>query len=372
MDQKSEYAQAGVDYKNIEPFKLAMIEAGKKTVHFPERRGVFVRDDAMHAHGAAYEYRGNQPHIWVNTQEGLGNKNWIAECMYRETGDPHYFNIGHDFVLIIAHDVLAQGALPVIFTDEVPVGNDKWFTDKKRSEDLANGIVDICKQIGVAMPAGESPALRFLLKSEPPVEAAPSLSGCVTGIVAPSKRFITGAELRPGDHILATPSTGLGANGISLVIKRALSLPEAFMTKLSDGRTLGEHALIPTREYVTLIEAMLDACIDIHALLPATGSGVSKIAYDDRPYTYIISDWVKEIPLLFRYMRELGVNLVDCLTTFNWGVGYYIYLPAEEVERAIEVADKAGYQLLDIGVVKEGKREVIFEPESLTLPPPGE
>lgn len=372
MKQRGEYAQAGVDYKNIEPFKRAMIEAGKKTAKFPERHDVFVRDDAMHAHGAAFEYRGNLPHTWVKTQEGLGNKNWIAEWMYQETGEPHYFNIGIDFVLIIAHDVLAQGALPVIFTDEVAVGNDEWFKDRKRSEDMANGIVHICEQIGVAMPAGESPALRYLLKSEPPVPIAPSLSGSVTGIVAPSKRFIAGDNLRAGDHILATPSTGLGANGISLVIKRALSLPDKFMTVLSDGRTLGEHALIPTREYVSLIKALLEAEIDIHALLPATGSGVGKIAYDERSFTYVINKWVEEIPLLFQYMRELGVSLFNCLTTFNWGVGYYIYLPPEEVERVIEVANQVGYELIDIGVVKEGKREVIFEPEGLTLPPPGE
>ena len=38
----SEYAQAGVDYSKIEPFKRAMMEVGKQTLHFPEKRGVFI------------------------------------------------------------------------------------------------------------------------------------------------------------------------------------------------------------------------------------------------------------------------------------------------------------------------------------------
>ena len=33
---------------------------------------------------------------------------------------------------------------------------------------------------------------------------------------------------------------------------------------------------------------------------------------------------------------------------------------------------KAGYELLEIGIVEEGERKVIFEPENITLPPLGE
>lgn len=57
-----------------------MVEIGKKTLTFPNRREVFVEPNA---HGATYEYRGQQSHVWCNTQEGLGNKNWIAEWMYQ-------------------------------------------------------------------------------------------------------------------------------------------------------------------------------------------------------------------------------------------------------------------------------------------------
>ncbi|MBZ9577718.1 hypothetical protein KJA13_01630 [Patescibacteria group bacterium] len=373
--KKSAYAQAGVDYSKIEAFKRAMIRTGKQTLSFPNRRKVFIRMDLIDPHGAVYEYRGNHPHLWCNTQEGLGNKNWISEWMYQfsGTGKTFYNDIGVDTALMAVNDVIAQGAMPVVYTDEVAAGDSEWFQDEKRSEDLANGFLKVCKMVGMALPAGESPSLRYLIKSKRPVKSAPSLSGCVTGIIAPSHRLITGEKLQPGDHIIGVTSSGLHANGISLVIKRALMLPEKFLTKLpATGRTLGEEALIPTRSYVALVEALLENEIEIHALLPGTGSGVSKIAFDKRRLTYRIHTWVKEIPPLFLFMRELGVGLEDCLTTFNWGIGYYMFVPPSAVERTINTGEKSNYHLIDLGIVEEGERKVIFEPEDITLPPPGD
>ena len=369
----SEYAKSGVDYTVMEPFKMAMVEAGKRTLAFPNRRNVFVREDLVHAHGAVFEYRGSEPHLWCNTQEGLGNKNWIAEWMYARagTGRTYYEGIGVDTALMAVNDVIAQGAMPVVFTDEVAVGDPAWYADTKRAKDLADGFYAICKEVGMAMPAGESPALKYLMKSEPPVTSAPSLSGCVTGIIAPVSRLVLNTEVALGDHILGAASSGLHANGVSLVIKRALSLPEQFLTKLPNGRTLGEEALIPTRSYVALIEGLLDAGVQIHALLPGTGGGIGKIAFDKRPFTYRVKNW-PAVPPLFLFMRELGVSLEDCMRTFNWGVGYYVFVPPSEVESALAAGKKAGCELFDLGVVEDGDRQVVFEPENITLMPPGE
>jgi phosphoribosylformylglycinamidine cyclo-ligase len=368
-----------VDYEKIQPFKEAMAEMGKKTLSFPNRRGVYIVGEALHSHGAVYEYRGNAQEIsWCQTQEGLGNKNWIAEWMYQfaGTGRTYYEGIGIDTALMAVNDVIAQGAMPVIYTDEVAAGDSEWFQDQKRARDLAESFYSVCEEVGMALPAGESPALRYLIKAEPPVKSAPSLSGCVTGIFAPRDPlfFVTGKKLQQGDAILGATASGLHANGISLVIKRAMELPDKFLTKLPNGRTLGEEALIPTRSYVELIESLLGSYADIHALVPGTGGGVSKIAFDKRPFTYRIHSWLPEdkIPPLFRFMREIGVSLKDCLTTFNWGIGYYIFLPRNSVDMAIKLGNQIGYDLLYIGRVEEGERKVIFEPNNIILPPPGE
>lgn len=367
---KSEYAAAGVDYTKIEPFKMAMVSAGKRTLKFPNKRGVYIEPESLGAHGVVFRYRGARPHFWCMTQEGLGNKNWIAEWMYQHagTGRTYYEGIGIDTALMAANDVICQGALPVIYTDEVAAGDSEWFMDERRSHDLAESFYQACEMCGMALPAGESPALRYLVKAEPPVRSAPSLSGCVTGIIAPRTRMVMGEKLSVGDRIIGATSSGLHANGISLVIKRALALKDKFLHQLPNGKTLGEEALIPTRSYVRLVEALQEKNIEIHSLLGGTGGGISKIAYAKTAFTYRIKKWVDEIPPLFRFMLEVGVSLVDCLTTFNWGIGFYIFVPEEEVDRTIKTGKKAGYDLVELGQVEAGERCVVFEPEKITLP----
>jgi len=367
---KSEYARAGVDYTKIEPFKMAMVSAGKRTIKFPNKRGVYIDAESLGAHGVVFRYRGARSHFWCMTQEGLGNKNWIAEWMYQHagTGRTYYEGIGIDTALMAANDVICQGALPVIYTDEVAAGDSEWFMDERRSHDLAESFYQACEMCGMALPAGESPALRYLVKAEPPVRSAPSLSGCVTGIIAPRNRMVTGDKLVVGDRIIGATSSGLHANGISLVIKRALALKDKFLHQLPNGKTLGEEALIPTRSYVRLVEALQEKNIEIHSLLGGTGGGISKIAYAKKAFTYRVKRWVDEIPPLFRFMLEVGVSLEDCLTTFNWGIGFYIFVPEEEVDRTIKTGKKAGYDLIELGQVEAGERCVVFGPEKITLP----
>jgi phosphoribosylformylglycinamidine cyclo-ligase len=131
---------------------------------------------------------------------------------------------------------------------------------------------------------------------------------------------------------------------------------------------VGEEALIPTRSYVRLVEALQEKNIQIHSLLGGTGGGISKIAYAKRSFTYRVKKWVDEIPPLFLFMREAGVSLKDCLTTFNWGIGFYVFVPEKEVERTLQTGRKAGYDLINLGRVEKGERRVIFEPEKITLP----
>jgi len=363
-----EYAQAGVDYTKIEPFKRMMQEIGKRTLSFPNRRGVYINEEA----GDVFEYRGPHRPLWRQVQEGLGNKNWIAEWMYQETGDPCYFaGIGIDTAMMAVVDVLRRGALPVTYADEIAAGDSDWFKDKARSQVLAESYYRACEICEMALVGGESPALRYLVKAELPVKSAPVLSGSVVGIIAPPERLITGQKLGLGDRIIGVPSSGLHANGYSLLIEQVMMLPEKFFTKLPNGKTIGEEALISTRSYIKLVEALLEHYVEIHAIVPGTGSGVSKIAFDKRPFTYRIQTWVNVSPV-FKFFRELGVSLKGCLTTFNWGIGFYIFVPESEVTRTLKVGQKVGYELYDLGQVEEGERQVIFEPEGIPLPPPGE
>lgn len=367
----SEYANAGVDYSKIAPFKRAMIKVGRETLQFPNKRDVFVE---VNDHGASFEYRGPHAHMWSKTQEGLGNKNWIAEWMYAHNGRSYsyYDQIGFDAAMMIVNDVIAQGAMPVVWTDEVAAGDSDWFLDKRRVDDLARGYYLACKVAGMALPAGESPALKYLVNAVPPVKSAPTLSGCVTGIVAPKTRLLRG-RIAAGDCIIGVTSSGIHANGISLIIKKAMALPDVFFTKIPGGQTLGDEVLLPTRCYVGLVEALLDAQIEIHALVPGTGGGVAKVAFDERPFTYRIEFWPGSTPPIFPFIREsLQVPLKDCLETFNWGIGYYIFVRPEFADRVLNIGELHHFACYHLGNVEEGERKVIFEPENIVLSPPGD
>ena len=117
---------------------------------------------------------------------------------------------------------------------------------------------------------------------------------------------------------------------------------DQFLHQLPNRKTLGEEALIPTRSYVRLVEALQEKNIEIHSLLGGTGGGISKIAYAKRAFTYRIKKWVDEMPPLFLFMLEVGVSLEDCLTTFNWGIGFYIIVPEHEVDQTIKTGNKEG------------------------------
>ena len=364
-----EYARLGIDYRKMGPWKDAVVEMGRTTFSFPSRYNVVVEPDGT------YWYLGRGSPRWRSVTEGLGHKNLIAEWMYQNagTGRTYHEHIGEDVMLMAVNDL--KGALPVVYTDEVASGSSEWYEDRQRTADLISGFFRECQRDGIALVGGESPALPLLIRTEPYVPSAPSFSGCCVGIIPPGRSPITGEKLRAGDRIIGVRSTGLHSNGSTLIIRRSQQLSEQLLTRLPNGNTLGEEALIPTRSYVGLIEALLEAKVEIHTIVPGTGGGLRKIASDKRPFTYRIHSWIArdDIPPLFLFMRELGVTLEDCVKTFNWGIGEYLFVPSHEVVRTIEIGMRAGYELLEVGRVEEGERKVVFEPEGgIVLPPPEE
>lgn len=292
------------------------------------------------------------------------------------TGQTYYSGIGIDNALMAANDLAAKGALAVTYTDEAAAGDSEWFEDEEVSRDLGQSYYEVCKETGMALVGGESPSLKYLVKALPPVRSAPVLSGCAVGVISPIENLITGTKLGPGSVILAVKSSGLHANGIGLVIGTAFSKfgEDGLLAKMPNGKTLGEEALIPTRSYVNLVEALQENSVPIHAFLPGTGDGVAKLAFDKRPLTYYVHTWWPEYPLIFQFMLQAaGIPLIECLKTFNMGSGYYVFVARKYVQRTIDVGIRAGYELLEVGVVEDGQRHTVFGPAShLILPPPGE
>lgn len=366
------YAQAGVDQRKIGLFKRMMREACMATAHFPLiAYGVTI---SPCDHGVSVMY-GDTGYRTIATKEEAGALPWIAEWMY-EYAPQHisfYERVARANALSAIHDVLAHGAMPVAFLNAVVASDSDWFTDLSRAGDLARGYLTLCKELNMALGGGESGSVTSM-QPRPPVHHFALLSGTAIGIILRPYWFISGDMIRPFDRIIGVASSGLHANGSSLVIALGLTLPDQFLTKLaSDGRTLGEEALTPMPSYVKLIEELLRNDVKIHRIVPGTGGGVSKLASHPEKVMYRIYDWPKNIPLLFTFLKEqFELSMKTWLTTFNCGIGYYFIVPPREVARTIEIGTKAGYELMEIGWVEESnKPHVYFEPAGLALPPPG-
>jgi len=365
----TEYAQY-VDYTKMQGFKDMMVEVGMQTRDFALRRGFEIVD----GYRASYwRYTGNRPYInRTLLLEGLGNKSWIAEWMYkRGDGQSHYGAIAQDLAMMGVGDSLP--ALPFAFVNEVTPCNSEWFADRARAAEYAQGIHEVCDLCSMALTGGESPNYKFLVQATPPVDDAPVMSCAVESVLFnPKLNLITPDRLRAGVAIVAVASSGLHANGISLVIGRAMEQEEGFMAKLPNGNTLGAEALIPTISYVQLIEDVQEAEIELAGVLPATGDGIAKLAADPRSFTYRIHTWWPDLPPLMQYMLDIGVSLETCVTTFNMGTGLFLFVKPERVDKLIEVGENAGYDMLEVGRVEEGERMTIAGPfGDLKLPPPG-
>jgi phosphoribosylaminoimidazole (AIR) synthetase len=215
--------------------------------------------------------------------------------------------------------------------------------------------------------------MKLLVRSDGPIGGAPIMSAAVTGVIAPRNRRPKVHMLRPGDRILGARSSGYHANGYTLLIEKAMGLKDNFMTRLPSGITFGEVALEPTACYANLVGALMGHDVEVHGLQPITGDGVAKIAFDARPFTYRITDW-PDVGEEFLFLKEvLGLSIKECLTTFNWRIGFVAFVPPHEVASAQRAAQRVGHELLDLGCVEEGKRGTIFGREhDLWLEAPGE
>jgi phosphoribosylformylglycinamidine cyclo-ligase len=371
-------AQAGVDYSKIKGFKNLMVEVSKKTQHLPERHGVYVLP-TTNGHAGVYEYRGTRHVVWTKTKEGLGNKAFISMLMRYlgipdPTGNYWFGGIGIDAFLMGGNDNGAHNGVPVVVTDEVSCGSDDFFQSPEAVA-LAASFERTLIAHNVALVQGESPAYKYLMNATLPVQYAPSLSVDVVGITT---SYISGEKVRPGDVIVVFEAAGWHANGASVIIKACLNNPD-ILAQPCGKSTFGEQALIPTRSYINLVQALTSSGVDVHAFLPMTGSGVGKFASDSR-YAYVIDNWWVGLPPIMKFMyANLRMSQADVLSTFNCGAGYAAIMPKGEAERALYIASRTpiigeeGYHSgLVAGKVLAGKAVTHFVPWDIYIPPPGE
>jgi phosphoribosylformylglycinamidine cyclo-ligase len=204
-------------------------------------------------------------------------------------------------------------------------------------------------------------------------------SGCCLGVVERSE-VIDGSAVRAGDMILGLASSGLHANGYSLVraliAQWDLDLMEPYQVRLrrtlgdaeADAAiaaapneamaTLGDVLLTPTRIYARALlaarAAVRAAGADLHGLAHITGGGLSgnvpRALPDGLAARLDPSRWTA--PSVQRVFGALGgLDDEEIRATFNGGIGMVVVLPREATRAATFAIDGFGIPALVVGEV---------------------
>ena len=278
--------------------------------------------------------------------DGVGTKLKLAFLM-----DKHD-TVGIDCVAMCVNDIICCGARPLFFLDYIACGKNR----PERIEQIVAGVSEGCVQAGIALIGGETAEMPGFYPEE-----EYDLAGYATGLVDREK-IIDQTTMRPGDAVLALPSSGVHSNGFSLVRKvldvehTDLRAPAAEL----DGRSLGETLLEPTRIYVKPVLALLEK-VRVRGISHITGGGF----YENIPRSIpegccarIKEDAVRVLPVFDLIARRGNISRRDMFNTFNMGVGMVAAVAAEDVQKALEALRGAGEDAYVLGGIAAGGKGV--------------
>jgi phosphoribosylformylglycinamidine cyclo-ligase len=224
------------------------------------------------------------------------------------------FDAGIDLAAHCVNDIVTVGAEPLFFLDYVASGE----LDLEDVVQLVEGAASVCRRAGCAILGGETAELPGIYR-----EGELDFAGTCVGLLRRSE-LIDGSRCEPGDAVVALPSTGLHANGFTLV--RGL---------LAEGEFDADLLLAPTRLYLDDVRALRRRC-DVRALAHVTGGGIganlARVLHAGLGARIDPESW--ERPSVFAWLDEQGVAEEEQRRVFNLGVGMCAVVPAAESERA--------------------------------------
>ena len=277
--------------------------------------------------GFAGLYAIDDERLLAASTDGVGTKLLLA----RQAG--RLADAGRDLAAHCVNDVLTTGADPLFFLDYVAADR----LDPAEVSALVAGAAAVCRRAGCAVLGGEAAEMPGVYR-----EGAIDFAGTCVGLVR-RRDVVDGSRVEDGDVVLGLASSGLHANGFSLV-RRLLAEDE-----IVDADLL----LAPTRLYLDEIRALRASC-DVRALAHVTGGGIAanlaRVLPRDLGARIDPTAW--ERPPVYGWLDEQGVAEEEQRRVFNLGIGYCALVPKE---------DASLVDLPVIGRVEAGLAGVVFE-----------
>jgi phosphoribosylformylglycinamidine cyclo-ligase len=286
--------------------------------------------------------------VLVSSTDGVGTKLKVAFAADRHD------TIGIDLVAMGVNDLLVHGAEPLYFLDYLAV----YRVDPVRVEAIVSGIVEGCRMAGCALVGGETAEMTDLYA---PGEY--DLAGFAVG-VAERSGIVTGAEIKPGDHVLGLASSGLHSNGFTLVRKAIFEsmglAPGDLVPGL--GRSAADELLEPTRIYVKPVMELLRS-VPVLGMAHVTGGGITENLPRVLPEgcQAVLDPRAWPAQPIFRIIQEAGrVEEAEMRRTFNMGLGYLLVVRPGDAAPAARILSEAGERVFDIGEIRAGPRSVAY------------
>lgn len=324
------YKSAGVDkeegYKTVDKIKSAVAETHNENVL-----------NSLGSFGAFYQIGGYQNPVLVSGTDGVGTKLKVA------LDSKKYDSIGVDCFAMCANDILCHGAKPLFFLDYLACGK----LDSDIAAEIVMGMVKACKDNNCALIGGET--------AEMPGMYQPGdydVAGFCVGIVE-KDQIIDGSKIKPGDQIIALPSSGFHSNGFSLVRKIFPDFNEEF-----EGKPLYETLLVPTRLYYQPIHRVLEE-VKVSGIAHITGGGLIENVPRIIPENLCakIEASAIKIPSIMLELEKRGnIARSEMYGTFNMGIGMVIVIDENHAAKVLDLLEDAYI----VGEITEGNEKIVL------------
>lgn len=268
--------------------------------------------------------------VLVSGTDGVGTKLKMAFLM-----DKHD-TVGIDCVAMCVNDIICCGAKPLFFLDYIACGKN----EPEKIAAIVKGVADGCVQSGAALIGGETAEMPGFYP-----EDEYDLAGFAVGVVDKDK-IVDHSAIRPGDVILALPSSGVHSNGFSLV-RKVFDVEKADIKSPLEalgGKSIGETLLAPTKIYVQPMLRLMEQ-VTVKAVSHITGGGF----YENIPRSLpegisakIEKAAVRVLPIFDLIAKTGNIPERDMFNTFNMGVGMSVVVDKNDADKALQILHEAG------------------------------